>query len=305
MEKQFVLVLDIGTTNIKAILFDKQGEIFAEARRRPDYIMEEKGQVEQDPEQIWELSREAIEEVISKNNLSASNIDSMGISTQRASFLIWDKRNRKFYSNIITWQDKRAAEYAEQMSNSFFFKFLRGMTKVMHALTRSTKMLTASMLQFNSDYASIRTSYFLKKHPKLNELIQDPKTSIAWGTIDSWILWNLTEGRVHATDYSNASSTGLVDPFTLEWNSIVINKLKIPTYILPEKKDTNAEFGVTKLFGNGEIPIRCIVADQQASLFGQCCFEKGDMKVTNGTGSFVDLNTGDEPFASKRKLYPL
>lgn len=304
-QNKVILVLDIGTTNIKALLFDKQGEIVGEARRRPDYIMNEKGQVEQDPNQIWQFSKEAIEEVIEDKDLKASDIKCMGITTQRASFCIWDKRNGKLYSNIITWQDKRAAEYAQKMTNSFFFKFLRGFAKLAHALTKSTKMLTASMLQFNSDYASIRTSYFLKNNPKVNELIQDPKTSIGWGTIDTWILWNLSEGRVHATDYSNCSSTGMLDPFTLDWNSIVVDKLDIPVYILPEIKDTNGDFGVTKLFGNGEIPIRSVIADQQASLFGQCCFDYGDMKVTNGTGSFVDLNTGDKPFASKRKLYPL
>jgi glycerol kinase len=301
----YILILDIGTTNIKSFLFDKEGNIVSQARRRPDYILEEEGQVEQDPMQIWELSRQTIEEVIKNKNLSASDIGCMGITTQRASFCLWDKKSGKLYSNIITWQDKRASQYAEEMTNKFFFKFLRGFTKIVHGITRSTKMLSASMLRFPTDYASIRTSYFLKTNPKVNELIQNPQTSIGWGTIDTWILWNLTEGRVHATDYSNCSATAMLDPFTLEWNTIVIDKLNIPTHILPEIKDTNADFGVTKLFGNGEIPIKCIVADQQASLFGQCCFDFGDMKVTNGTGSFIDLNTAGEPFASKRRLYPL
>jgi glycerol kinase len=301
----YILVLDIGTTNIKAILFNKEGEIVNEARRRPEYIMEEQGQVEQDPMQIWNYSRQVIEEVIKKQELSTSDIECMGITTQRASFCLWDKNSGKLYSNIITWQDKRAAEYAEEMTNKLFFKFLRGFTKAAHTLTQSTKMLSASMLRFSTDYASIRTAYFLKDNPEVNKLVQDPNSKVAWGTIDSWILWNLTEGRAHATDYSNVSSTAMLDPFTLEWNSIVIDKLNIPARILPEIRDTNADFGVTKLFGDGEIPIKCIVADQQASLFGQCCFEFGDMKVTNGTGSFVDINTGSEPFASKRRLYPL
>lgn len=301
----YILVLDIGTTNIKAILFNKEGEIVNEARRRPKYIMEEQGQVEQDPMQIWNYSRQAIEEVIKKQELSTSDIECMGITTQRASFCLWDKESGELYSNIITWQDKRSAEYAEEMTNKFFFRFLRGFTKVAHALTRSTKMLSASMLKFPTDYASIRTAYFLQNNPEVNELVQDPNSKVAWGTIESWILWNLTEGRTHATDYSNASSAAMLDPFTLKWNTIVIGKLNIPIRILPEIKDTNADFGVTKLFGDGEIPIKCIIADQQSSLFGQCCFEFGDMKVTNGTGSFVDINTGSEPFASKRRLYPM
>jgi glycerol kinase len=175
----------------------------------------------------------------------------------------------------------------------------------MYFFTRSEKFLTASQMEFNADYASIRTSYYLNNHPKLNKEIQKANTNIVWGTIDSWILWNLTHNHIHATDFSNASSTGMLDPFTLEWNKLVLDKLGIPLHILPSLKNTNANFSTTKIFGTPAIPIRCIFADQQASMFGQCCFNKGEMKVTNGTGSFVDLNTGESPHASKRKLYPL
>ena len=305
MEKnEYVLVLDIGTTNIKAFLFDKDGKIFAEARRRPKYILDEPGQVEQDPNEIWEMSRDAIKEVITSKDLTAENIDSMGICTQRASFLLWDQRKGKTYTNVITWQDKRCAEYAQKKTDSFKMKMIRGITKFLYLITRKTKMLTASMLRFNSDYASARTGYFLKNNSYVNEMIEDPKTDIRWGTLDTWILWNLTNGEVHATDYSNASSTALLDPFTLKWNPIVLSTFNIPDYILPEIKNTRDDFGSTSLFG-GEIPIKTVIADQQASLFGQCCFNFGDMKITNGTGSFVDINTGNTPFASKRKLYPL
>ncbi|TXT60266.1 MAG: putative glycerol kinase [Promethearchaeota archaeon] len=301
---KYVLVLDIGTTNIKAFLFNKEGKIFAQARKRPRYILDEPGQVEQDPNEIWDLSKEAMQEVINSKNLTSENIDSIGICTQRGSFLLWDQRKEKTYSNVITWQDKRCAEYAEKKTNSFKMKMIRGITKFLYLITRKTKMLTASMLRFNTDYASARTGYFLKHNSYIKEMLADPKTDIRWGTLDTWIVWKLTEGKVHSTDYSNASSTGLLDPFTLEWNPIVLSTFEIPEYILPEIKDTRDDYGTTKLFG-GEIPIKAVVADQQASLFGQCCFNFGDMKITNGTGSFVDINTGNTPFASKRKLYPL
>jgi glycerol kinase len=136
-------------------------------------------------------------------------------------------------------------------------------------------------------------------------LASEEDTSIAWGTIDTWLLWNLTLGKIHATDFSNASSTGLLDPFSLVWNRTVLDLFGIPVRILPEVKETIDDFGSTPLFGGGEIRIGSVVADQQASLFGQCCFEHGDIKCTNGTGSFVDINTGEKPFASLRRLYPL
>jgi len=300
----FILVLDIGTTNLKAFLFDKEGNIVSEARRRPRYIMDEPGQVEQDPKEIWEMSKDVIKEVLTSKNLNAKDIDSMAISTQRASFCLWDKKTGKLYSNIITWQDKRSAQYADKLNKKFYFRMLRTIGKIAR-IFGSTKMLTASILQFVTDYASLRTSFFIENQPEIKSEIKNPNTDIVWGQIDTWILWNLTEGRKHLTDFSCAASSACLDPFTLKWNKAVIGHMNIPLHILPEIKDTNGDFGVTRLFGNGEIPIRAIMADQQASLFGQCCFNYGDMKVTNGTGSFVDLNTGNKAYASKRKLYPL
>jgi len=301
---KYILTLDIGTTNIKGLLFDKKGEIFAESKERPSYIMEERGQVEQDPKEIWDMSLKVMKEVIKSKNLTAENIDSIAISTQRGSFLFWDKETGNPISNIITWQDKRSAAFAEKMSKKTLLRIIRGVTKVIALFSKNPKFITASLLRFNSDYASARTGYYLDQNPDIARKIRINK-SIIWGTIDTWILWNLTEGKVHATDYSNASSTGFLDPFDLVWNEIIYSKLlKIPEHIFPEVKNTRGDFGTTNLFG-GNVPIKAIIADQQASLFGQCCFNKGDMKVTNGTGSFVDINTGNAPFASKRKLYPL
>lgn len=302
---KYILILDVGTTNIKGIIFDRKGEITHQTLVKPKYIMDEPGQMEQDPNEIWEACRKVLHDVLVEANLTAKDIDSMGISTQRASFMFWDKSTGEIHSNIITWQDKRVAKFAEKTTKSAYFRILRGLSSILYTFSRNNRFLAASQMQFNSDYASIRTKYHLLNHPQLQAKIEEKSSNIVWGTIDTWILWNLTEGEVHATDYSNASSTGMYDPFTLQWNTIVLNKFKIPLHILPEIKDTNANFGITKLFGNGPIHIHSIIADQQASMFGQCCFQPGEMKVTNGTGSFVDLNTGLEAHASKRKLYPL
>ncbi|MBN1801114.1 MAG: hypothetical protein JW891_06365 [Candidatus Lokiarchaeota archaeon] len=300
----YILTLDIGTTNIKAFLIDKNANIVSQAKRRPRYIMDEPGQVEQDPLEVWYDSKEVMEEVIASKRLQAKDIDSIAISTQRASFILWDKKTGELYSNIITWQDNRAAKFAQKTTKRFFFRVVRTIGKITRFFG-STKMLVASMLRFPTDYASIRTAFFLENHPKLKKMAKDPNTTIAWGQIDSWLLWNLTEGKVHATDFSNASMSAMLDPFLVKWNTMIMKPLGLYPYFLPEIMETNAEFGTTILFGSGEIPIRCVVADQQASLFGLGCFNEGDMKVTNGTGSFVDINTGEKPFASKRRLYPL
>ena len=302
---KYIVILDVGTTNIKSFLFDKKGAIVDQVVAHPKYIMEEKGQMEQDPMEIWEMSKHVLTEILKKGSYTAKDIEALGISTQRASFMFWDKKTGKIYSNIIGWQDKRCAEFAEKATTSLFFRFVRGISRFLYFFSHSKKFLVGSIMKFDSSFALIRTAYFLDHNPELRKKIKDPKTDIAWGTIDTWILWNLTKGKAHATDYSNASSTGLFDPFTIVWNNLVLNKFKIPEHILPEILNTNTEFGITELLCEGSIPIRSIVADQQSSMFGLGCFEAGEMKVTNGTGTFVDLNTGSKPHPSRRKLYPL
>ena len=304
MAEPLILVLDIGTTNIKAFLFNKNAEIVAQVGRKQEYIMDqEPGQVEQDPHVVWKKCKEAISEVLTK--VGSNEVLAMGLTTYRASFLFWNIETGETYSNIVTWQDNRSAEYAEKMTSKFGLKAIRTIGKIAYPLTKSTRMLTASMIKFDPSYPSASTGYFLETNPELKRLIKFPTTKIRWGTIESYILYQLTGGKIHATDYSCASATGLLDPFKLEWNPITMKPFGIPEYILPEVRETKGDYGKTNLFDVGEIPIKAVIADQQASLFGQGCFNYGDMKVTNGTGSFVDLNTGDQPIASKRYLYPL
>jgi glycerol kinase len=301
----YILVLDIGTTNIKAFLFDKKGEIIAQTTRRPKYILDEPGQVEQDPKEIWEMSSQVIEEVLETKSLKADDIDSLGITTQRGSFLLWNKSTGEPYTNIITWQDTRSAEFAKKTSKKFKFKAVRGLMRVLTKISSNPFFVTASQLRFNPEYASASTGFLLETNPELKKIVE--KEDTAWGTIDSWILWNITGGKVHATDCTNASSTGLLDPFKLVWNSIIYKTFKIPIHILPEVKATRGNFGNTTLFGGGEIPINSVMADQQASLFAlfSGAPKVGDVKCTNGTGTFVDIFTGEKAKASKRKLYPL
>jgi glycerol kinase len=304
MAEPLILVLDIGTTNIKAFLFNKNAEIVAQARRRQEYIMdEEPGQVEQNPQDVWKKCKDSITEVLTK--VGSNEVLAMGLTTYRASFLFWNIETGETYSNVVTWQDNRSAEYAEKMTDKFGIKAIRAVGKIASTFTSSTRMLTASMIKFDPSYPSASTGHYLEENPELKRLIEFPNTKIRWGTIESYILWQLTGGKIHATDYSCASATGLLDPFKLEWNPITMKPFGIPEYILPEVRETKADYGKTTLFDVGDIPIKAVIADQQASLFGQGCFNYGDMKITNGTGSFVDLNTGDQPVASKRFLYPM
>ena len=304
MEK-YILVLDAGTTNIKALLFNREGQIYGQARKKIGYIIEEPGQAEQDPALIWDYSRAVINELLSEKQLSAADISSLGITTQRASFLFWNKRTGETYSHIITWQDKRAAGYAARVTGLWWLKIARLITRLITTFIKAGKLILISILKFDSIHTSVRTGYYLRHHKELQERIRKGDREVIWGTVDSWLVWNLTGGKLHVTDYSSASSTGLLDPFSRVWNSTVLKLFGIPARILPEVRETGGDFGSTSFFGGGTIPINAVFADQQASLFGQCCFRQGDLKCTNGTGTFVDLNTGTRPRASQRRLYPL
>ena len=303
--KKYILVLDAGTTNIKAFLFDQNGTIVGESREKTLYITDEHGKVEQDPLVIRESCYRVLKDVLSRKRLKASHIEALGITAQRSSFLLWDRITGKPLTNIITWQDKRAADHARKKTATWWLSFIRLIVRFLSRFIRMTKLITVAILKFDSVHSSARTGYLFETDRELRIKAHKHDSQVAWGTIDSWILWNLSGGKLHVTDYSFASSTGILDPFTLKWNGIVRSLFDIPDKILPELRDTRSDFGVTTLFGDGPIPIRAVIADQQASLYGQCCFVRGDMKCTNGTGSFIDINTGGKPFASRRRLYPL
>lgn len=303
--EKLILVLDAGTTYIKAFLFDRKGNAVHETRRRTAYVMEEPGQVEQSPEGMYDLSVSAVQELLATAGKTSLDIAAMGITTQRSSFLFWDKATGSPYSRIITWQDRRAAPLAREITGKPWLRILRGISRFLSLFIPSTRLVLYSILKFDTVHSSVRAGYWLRQNPEQAALILKRGSGAAFGTLDTWLLWKLTQGQVHATDHSGASSTGLMDPFTLKWNPIVLKLFGIPSEILPEIRETGDHYGVTSAFGDPPIPIQALFADQQASLFGQGCFHKGDMKCTNGTGSFIDLNTGDRPYASVRQLYPL
>lgn len=306
MDTKYILVLDIGTTNIKAFLIDHSAKICFQKHIKIGYILDQKiGKVEQSPLEIWKKSHSILKHIMEENNIKNENILSLGITAQRSSFLLWDKNSGLPITQISTWQDKQAALYAKKLNSKWWIILFRFIARFFSSILPFAKLKLLSTLEFDSVQSSVRTGYLFQENPEIYQKANTANSNILWGTIDSWILFKLTMGKIHATDYSSASSTGILDPFTLKWNSMIMKLFNIPVHILPQIKNTRDDFGKTLLLGKSAIPIRAIMADQQASLYGQCCFNQGDIKCTNGTGSFVDINTGQKAFASHRRLYPL
>ncbi|XP_015774274.1 PREDICTED: putative glycerol kinase 5 [Acropora digitifera] len=262
------------------------------------------GWVELDPLVLWEQFVDVITEVIEASNLKASDVTALGISTMRGTFLTWDRQTGRPYHNFISWQDMRSHTYVESWNKSLTLKSLNIGSKFLHMILRQKKYLAGSVINFATQHASIRLHWLLKSRPELAKKAE--MGVLAFGTIDSWLIWNLTKGQVHVTDYSNASSTGMFDPFVMEWSSLLTSLLNVPLRVLPKLVDTSGYICESHkdIFG-APIPVRALVADQQAAVFGQCCFDPGDVNCTMGTGSFVNINTGSYPHASVAGLYPL
>ncbi len=302
-EKKYILGIDSGSTGIRAILFDKEAKIIARHYEKTNPLHPEEGAIEDDPKALWNALLSVVKNVFDQG-YSTKDVAAIGISNQRGSFCLWEKKSGKPVTNFISWADIRAAKTAETMNKSGKWRFLKGMAKFVGSISNSVMMKTTSMFQFEPAQATVRLNWLLQKRPELRERIKNGE--IIFGTLDTWFIYNLTGGKAHVTDFTNATSTGLFNPFDLEWNSIYCNMFKLPMEGFPKVMETNALFGVTdkKLFGE-EIPIHGAGGDQQCALFGQQCFEPGDVKVSQGSGIFVDFTVGNKPKLSKRGLYPL
>lgn len=304
MDTSRILAVDIGTSIVRCHIYDDKGRIVASARRQNKLLYPHPGWVELDPDVLWTNVVEVIREAILTSEILPSDLTCMGISTMRNAFITWDKISGEPYHKFISWNDLRADHLVKSWDSSFSMRGIRFGAKLLYSLTGRTRYLAASVLKLANRQISMRLLWALDNIPKLRQDALDGKA--LFGTIDTWILWKLTGGKVHATDYSCASSTALYDPFLLEWGRWAFNLFKIPFNLMPEVKDTSGYFGdcCAELFG-ASIPIMAMAGDQQAATFGQCCFEAGDVKCTMGTGSFIDINTGVKPHASVNGLYPL
>jgi len=306
--EKYILAIDVGTTNIRAIVFDKELNILAKSIQNIPLIIDENkpGYIEQCPIQLWEACKYVVKEAIAlspaKDNPSL--ICSCGITNQRSTFLTWRKDTGKPIHNLITWQDSRAGDLCRSANSSLAIKGIHSATRFVHIVTGKPRYLAASHLELSTAHSSSRLAWVLQNIPEAKQAAKEEQ--MLFGTIDTWLLWNLTGGKVHATDYSNMSSTGLYDPFEMKFNSVVFYLFNIPYHIMPKICDTSFHFGdcLEELFGY-PIPINAICGDQQSAMFGECCFEEGDTKLTIGTGCFVNINTGSQGRASKFGMYPL
>jgi len=277
MTKEFVLSLDQGTTSSRAILFNKSGEIVAVAQKEFTQIYPKPGWVEHDPTEIWATQIGVAIEVLNKAGVSTDQIASIGITNQRETTVVWDKLTGKPIYNAIVWQDRRTAGICDELK-------ARGMESYIRKNTG---------LVVDAYFSGTKVKWILDHVEGARESAS--QGNLLFGTIDTWLIWNLTKGQVHATDYSNASRTLLYNIRELSWDKMLLNELEIPASMLPEVKPSSFVYGTTSpsLFGGAEIPIAGVAGDQQAALFGQTCFEPGMAKNTYGTGCFMLMNTGE------------
>ncbi len=273
----YYLAIDSGTSSVRSIIFDSTFEIVSVAQEELSLIYPENGWVEQDPHEIIELQKKTIYNALKNANISGDKIIACGITNQRETTVIWDKKTGKPLYNAIVWQDRRTADFIESIKGKYT-DLIRNKTGLVPDPYFSASKIKWILDRFNGN-----------------------KDNLAFGTVDSWIMYNLVEGHPHLTDYSNASRTMLFDIIDLKWDDELLSLFDIPKNILPDVLDSNADFGSIKIDGF-HIPVRGVLGDQQAALFGHKAISRGDVKVTYGTGAFILFNTGNTPVFSKNNL---
>ena len=278
----YILALDQGTTSSRTIVFDQAGSVVASAQKEFRQIFPKPGWVEHDANEIWATQLATAQDVLKRAGLSASDIAAIGITNQRETTVVWDRATGVPIHHAIVWQDRRTAARCDQLK-------ARGLTAT---IKRKTGLVV------DAYFSGTKLEWILKNVPGARAKAK--AGSLAFGTIDTWLVWNLTGGRVHVTDPSNASRTMLFN-LTGDWDNELLKMLAVPRSVLPEVRSSSEVYGYTTLLG-GSIPIAGIAGDQQAALFGQACTRPGMVKNTYGTGCFMLMNTGTKPTASKNNL---
>jgi glycerol kinase len=280
---KYILALDQGTTSSRSIIFDQAGRVVATAQREFTQHYPKPSWVEHDAEEIWQTQLRTAKEVLKKAKLTAKDIAAIGITNQRETTVAWDKKTGKPVGKAIVWQDRRTAGFCDQLK----------------AKGASAMIAEKTGLVVDAYFSATKMRWFLQNNPEAKTLAKAGQ--LAFGTIDSWLLWNLTRGLVHATDVSNASRTMLFNITEGCWDKELMKLIGIPASTLPEVKPSSGLFGETTLLGD-RIPIAGMAGDQQAALFGQVCTKPGMVKNTYGTGCFMLMHTGTKKIASKNKL---
>lgn len=277
--------LDQGTTSSRCILFNKKGQIVCQAQKEHKQIYPMTGWVEHDALEILNSQISVAKEALSKINVTFKSIAAIGITNQRETTVVWDKKTGKPIYNAIVWQCRRTAKYCDQLKEKGFVESYREKTGLI----------------IDAYFSATKVKWILENVQDARKRAENGE--LLFGTIDTWLIWNLTKGKIHVTDYSNASRTMLFNINNLDWDEEILREMGIPKAILPEVKPSSYNYGVSdsSIFG-GEIPIAGMAGDQQAALFGQACFNEGEAKNTYGTGCFLLMNTGEKPVTSKNGL---
>lgn len=281
---KYIIAIDAGTTSSRAILFDKKGHQIGVAQNEFTQFFPQNGWVEHDANEIWESQKKAIHDLIKQTGVQDEEIAAIGITNQRETTIIWNKETGEPVGNAIVWQDRRTASICAEL-------------KQKHEATFTAK----TGLVLDPYFSGTKIKWILDQDPKLKKQATEGK--LAFGTVDSWLIWKLTDGNTHVTDVTNASRTLLFNIHTLDWDDELIDILDIPKAILPKVVSCSEIVGETSVKSLGKkLTISGIAGDQQAALFGQLCWESGDVKNTYGTGCFCIMNTGSKAIVSKNKI---
>ncbi|MEY2904547.1 MAG: hypothetical protein RJA52_563 [Bacteroidota bacterium] len=283
--KKYILAIDAGTTSSRAIIFDHLGhQVTVSQNEFPQYFPKE-GWVEHDPLEIWETQLKSLQNVVRNANIDPQEIAGIGITNQRETTIIWDRKTGIPVYPAIVWQDRRTASYCKEIEDSGKAEWIREKTG----------------LVLDAYFSGTKIHWILENDPTLRKRAENGE--LAFGTVDTWLIWKLTEGKIHITDVTNASRTLLFNIHTLKWDYELLDLLKIPSELLPEIVDSSYIVGnINSKWLGLEIPIAGIAGDQQAALFGQMCTSPGDVKNTYGTGCFAVMNTGNTPVFSSNQM---
>lgn len=300
-----ILSIDAGGTGIRAVLMDRTGALIRQSYLPTPISHPAPGATEHDPEEVWSVCRKVISLLFEGEGAAyLPLVEAVGLTNQRSTFCFWDPVTGKPATPFINWQDVRAASTAEAMNRNPLWRGMRKIAAIMAAVTGSTIMKATSMLVFNTDHSLTKVKWLLDRTPGLKERCRSRE--VVFGTVDSWLIYKLTGGRAHLTDLTNASSTSMYNPFDLKWNPIFCRLFDIPMAMFPEVKESSDDYGSLdpEILGRS-IPITSAIGDQQAALFGHRCFRLGEVKVSMGSGGFVNINVGPKGKVSRRGLFPL
>ena len=282
---QYIMALDSGTTSCRCILFNRRGEMCGSAQKEFTQYFPKPGWVEHDAEEIWSIQLEVAQEAMRNLNASAADIAAIGITNQRETTIVWDRQTGEPVSRAIVWQCRRTAGYCDSLKAEGLAEDFRAKTGLI----------------IDAYFSGTKLKWILDNVPGARARAE--RGELLFGTVESWLIWKLTKGRVHVTDYSNASRTMMFNINTLEWDRDILAKLNIPAAMLPQAKPSSCIYGeADPQFFGGPIPIAGAAGDQQAALFGQTCFTPGEAKNTYGTGCFLLMNVGEKPVFSKNGL---